>query len=227
MLLTQIIIGSARRPLCPFIHLSNRKREITGVMPGYYYPQVQLQMEIFNLDMTHFVEYRPESTFQAEQLVITEVPRNREWFANQLPAMYKFWCELDRKRRIMEEIERQGLFSSSDGDRNAKKRLRDAIEERHKEEAERPVEVSNRETAVFDMPVDPPKPKAKRRKKIKFDFCRLTLEESDNENENSDTSAEPSQSETEKPVTAQTDAPAEPMALSEPGPVQVPDDPWG
>ena len=171
-------------------------------------------MEIFDLDMTHFVQYRPASMFQAEQLVITEVPRNREWFAAQLPVFYTFWVELDRKKRIMDEIKLRGLFDSVPMDTPTKKRLRQEIEVRHEETKGLSVPVMDESKAVFDMPVDPPEPPPKRRKKAKFDFCRLVLEEVAD-----DVAATPVAA--DAVVTT-----SEPMEVTEEA-GSVPDDPWG
>ena len=76
-------------------------RQITGAVPKYYIPQVQLLMEIFNLEECDFVQYRPDP----EIMTITRVTRDREWFAQALPILKSFWDELhERKNKSMCEI---------------------------------------------------------------------------------------------------------------------------
>jgi len=72
------------------------RREIKNAVPEYYMPQVQVLLEITNLELAHFVQYRPEGTWNAQEFVVTPVPRNREWFARHLPRMASFHRLLTR-----------------------------------------------------------------------------------------------------------------------------------
>jgi putative phage-type endonuclease len=69
---------------CPF------SRKIEAKVPKHYYPQVQLQLEITDLEECDFIQYRPHTDKPAE-FVIVRVKRDREWFAKHLPAMQKAW----------------------------------------------------------------------------------------------------------------------------------------
>ena len=70
------------------------RREIkVGRVPVYYHSQVQVLLEVMGLEIAHFVEYRPEGAFNAKEFVVTEVLRDREWFARYLPTMQSF-CEV-------------------------------------------------------------------------------------------------------------------------------------
>jgi len=62
-------------------------RKITPEVPKYYMPQIQLLLEIMDLEVCDFVQYKASP----EEFVVTEVPRDREWFAKYLPIMKAFW----------------------------------------------------------------------------------------------------------------------------------------
>lgn len=70
-------------------------------MPDYYRPQIQILMEILDLEVCDFVQYRPGSAWDAPILDILEVPRDREWFRNSLPVLRLFW---DKVLRVRKEI---------------------------------------------------------------------------------------------------------------------------
>jgi putative phage-type endonuclease len=69
--------------------------KLSPKIPVYYFPQVQLLMEITGLEMCHFVQYHEPT----ESLKVIEVPRDREWFAENLPKMKKFWDRVLEKRK--------------------------------------------------------------------------------------------------------------------------------
>ena len=63
-------------------------RKIKPEVPGYYLPQIQLLLEIMDLEVCDFVQYKEGPP---EEFVVVEVPRDREWFAQYLPVMRAFW----------------------------------------------------------------------------------------------------------------------------------------
>lgn len=65
-----------------------------GHVPLHYFAQVQTLLEVLDLEVAHFVEYRPETTFSAQEFVVAEVNRDKEWFAKYLPAMISFHAAL-------------------------------------------------------------------------------------------------------------------------------------
>jgi len=69
------------------------KRKITPEVPVYYMPQIQLLLEILNLEEAVFIQYKPyELTWPGPQeFCVTEVKRDRQWFAEQLPVMDALW----------------------------------------------------------------------------------------------------------------------------------------
>jgi len=63
-------------------------RKIKPEVPVYYMPQIQLLLEIMDLEVCDFVQYKEGPP---EEFVVVEVPRDREWFARYLPVMRAFW----------------------------------------------------------------------------------------------------------------------------------------
>ncbi len=53
--------------------------------------QLQILMEILHLESAAFIQYRPESEWAGTEFQLTEVPRDRAWFAASLPSMRTFW----------------------------------------------------------------------------------------------------------------------------------------
>ena len=93
---------------CPVV------REIKPEVPHYYMAQLQVLMEVLDLEEAHFVQFRPEGTWNAEELEVQHVPRSRAWFSHHLPALQAFvdeWTHLqagmqdsaELKQRLHEE----------------------------------------------------------------------------------------------------------------------------
>ena len=78
-------------------------RKIEAKVPKHYWPQVQLQLEITDLEECDFIQYRPASAEGAvparpEEFVIVRIKRDREWFARHLPAMKASWERICKGR---------------------------------------------------------------------------------------------------------------------------------
>jgi putative phage-type endonuclease len=69
-------------------------KKLSTKIPDYYFPQVQLLLEIMDLDTCDFVQYCEEK----DVMTVIQVPRDREWFAEQLPRMRTFWDTVLYKR---------------------------------------------------------------------------------------------------------------------------------
>lgn len=77
------------------------KREIQpGHIPSHYYPQVQCQMEVCDVDSTIFVQYKPACVARDGRafLDIVVVERDREWFRRNRDDLESFWREFTRER---------------------------------------------------------------------------------------------------------------------------------
>jgi putative phage-type endonuclease len=70
-------------------------RKIKPEVPVYYLPQIQLLLEIMDLEVCDFLQYK---TGPPEEYVIVEVKRDREWFARYLPVMKAFWDKVIESR---------------------------------------------------------------------------------------------------------------------------------
>lgn len=65
-----------------------------GVVPHHYYPQVQIQMEVCDLDVALFVQYKP-----GEILDVAVVERDRKWFADNLDSLRAFFTEYQLRKK--------------------------------------------------------------------------------------------------------------------------------
>jgi len=73
-------------------------RKITPAVPKYYLPQIQLLLEVLDLEVCDFIQYRPASEKNAEEFVVTVVERDRAWFERILPKAKAFWDRVIQKR---------------------------------------------------------------------------------------------------------------------------------
>lgn len=82
-------------------------RKIEAKVPKHYLPQVQLQLEITDLEVCDFVQYRPASAEKNEEYVVVSVKRDREWFQTNLPKMKAVWDRVleGRKHGLCEVID--------------------------------------------------------------------------------------------------------------------------
>jgi putative phage-type endonuclease len=69
-------------------------RKIKNEVPKYYLPQLQILMEVLNLEECDFIQYRPDPL----EYEVTNVKRDRQWFADRLPKLQAFWNEVLYKR---------------------------------------------------------------------------------------------------------------------------------
>lgn len=80
-----------------------KRKIVPGHVPAHYYPQVQVQMEVCDLDATIFVQYKPAVVTDDGKafLDIVVVERDRGWFAQHRDALHAFWSDLmDARRRV-------------------------------------------------------------------------------------------------------------------------------
>jgi len=85
-------------------------RKITPAVPKYYLPQIQLLLEVLDLEVCDFIQYRPGPP---EEFEVTEVKRDREWFERILPIAKAFWDQvLLRRRTGLCEIESEDDIDS-------------------------------------------------------------------------------------------------------------------
>jgi len=73
-------------------------RKIEAKVPKHYWPQVQLQLEITDLEECDFIQYRPASEGKPEEFVVVRILRDRVWFQTNLPAMKKAWDRIVKGR---------------------------------------------------------------------------------------------------------------------------------
>jgi len=90
-------------------------RKIEPNVPKHYWPQVQLQLEITDLEECDFVQYRPATSeggvvTKGEEFVVVRVHRDREWFAKALPILEAVWQRVlkGRVHGLCEILDDQG-----------------------------------------------------------------------------------------------------------------------
>ena len=87
--------GFAVEIKCPM-----RRKIVPGHVPHHYFPQIQVQLEVCDLDFCYFIQYKPGFMQEDQQpfVDITVVERDRTWFENHRDLLHDFWSELmDRK----------------------------------------------------------------------------------------------------------------------------------
>lgn len=102
-------------------------RKVTQEIPLYYWMQVQIQLEVCDLEecdlfQCKFTEYKNKTEYlsdkfatwkgiidnsenkpiywKLEKYSLNTIYRNREWFKNGIPILYKFWKDIIKYRRI-------------------------------------------------------------------------------------------------------------------------------
>ena len=76
------------------------RRKITDKVPSYYQHQLNLGMDVFDLDMTHFVQFKPSEVFGEEVFHLTEVKRVRGWLDAHAQTIEQFWQEVEKWKQI-------------------------------------------------------------------------------------------------------------------------------
>ena len=110
---------------CPF------RAMIKHAPPQYYIPQVQLQLEVCDLDICFFVQYRPSDFINVGAIDITVVERDRDWFAKWLPEFRSFWDEVLQTRLALQQDPsiRQRLDDQAKSEEKEAVAIRKAIQE--------------------------------------------------------------------------------------------------
>ena len=79
---------------CPY-----RRKIVPGYCPGYYYPQVQLNMYICGLTQADFIEYKPDPVGGDNYtLNIVHYEINEAWLADAVPKIGAFWKSVEYYR---------------------------------------------------------------------------------------------------------------------------------
>lgn len=87
-----ISLSKASDPVLLEIKCPLRRVIKPNQVPPYYMAQLQMGMELFDLHAAHFVQFKPEPP----EFDITVVPREEGWLARHMPALEKFWEDVQR-----------------------------------------------------------------------------------------------------------------------------------
>lgn len=71
---------------CPY-----RRKIIPGEIPQMYIDQIEFQMAVCDLDICHFVQFKPGQLTQRGQVDITEYHRDPEWWNDNYLELHTFW----------------------------------------------------------------------------------------------------------------------------------------
>lgn len=83
-------------------------REITHQVPSHYVPQVQTLLEVLDLEVCDFVQFKPAGPRQESmQFDVVTVKRDRNWFAQNLPTLREFWD------RVVDERTREDAYQEA------------------------------------------------------------------------------------------------------------------
>ena len=83
---------------CPY------NRQIKHDIPTHYIGQVQLYLDIADLEVCMFVQYRPAGKRSAQKLDILEVERDRTYMETRMPILHNFYLELQHWRQTKEKL---------------------------------------------------------------------------------------------------------------------------
>lgn len=72
-----------------------RRKIKHGQIPEYYFPQIQLNMFILDLEVTDFIEYIPSAIGKNTELNIVRIYRDEEWFDKNFLILEKFWQDVE------------------------------------------------------------------------------------------------------------------------------------
>lgn len=67
------------------------RKIVQGEIPEHYLSQVLLNLEICDLEIAHFIEYKPGKSDNDYIINIVEVKRDRKWFVENVNIMKEFW----------------------------------------------------------------------------------------------------------------------------------------
>lgn len=82
------------------------KRPIRHEIPAYYYPQVQICMEVLDIPKCYFIQYKPETIYNKGTIDVLEVHRSKAWFADSFPHIREFWDDVLKYRETPELLPR-------------------------------------------------------------------------------------------------------------------------
>lgn len=93
--IAQYITRPATDPVMLEIKCPYRRKIIPKEIPEHYYPQVQLNLYIYNLNVADYVEFSPEPF----QLNIVRIYPDHEWLRKNLPVLRAFFDEMQHYKR--------------------------------------------------------------------------------------------------------------------------------
>jgi putative phage-type endonuclease len=93
--------GITARGYCVEIKCPLRRKIVPGEVPHHYYPQIQVQMEVCNVDFCYFIQYKPGFMNDGGKpfIDIVVVERDRLWFEARKNILLGFYTELMERKK--------------------------------------------------------------------------------------------------------------------------------
>jgi putative phage-type endonuclease len=93
--------GITARGYCVEIKCPLRRKIIPGEVPHHYYPQIQVQMEVCNVDFCYFIQYKPGFMNDDGKpfIDITVVETDRLWFEAPKNILLGFYTDLMERKK--------------------------------------------------------------------------------------------------------------------------------
>jgi len=104
--------GITARGYCVEIKCPLRRKIIPGEVPHHYYPQIQVQMEVCNVDFCYFIQYKPGFMNDDGKpfIDIVVVERDGQWFEARRDILLEFYTELmERKKTHVSIVEKASI----------------------------------------------------------------------------------------------------------------------
>ena len=116
---------------CPF-----RRKIKDGYIPIYYYPQVQLNLFICDLNIADFIEFCPKTN----KLNIVRIYKDINWINENVPILIKFWKDVEHYRDIGIENHEEYIKKKQ---RDKKREFNKKLKEEKQDKMQKICDVSN------------------------------------------------------------------------------------
>lgn len=93
--IVQDIYSAEKEPILIEVKCPYRRKIKKGIIPDYYYPQVQFNLYICQLKTADFIEYFPPNTMN-----IVRVNIDMPWIKKNIQVLERFWKDVEHHREI-------------------------------------------------------------------------------------------------------------------------------
>ena len=94
--IAESLYNSDEEPILIEVKCPYRRPIKDGYIPGYYYPQVQLNLFICDLNIADFIEFCPKTN----KLNIVRIVKDMTWINDNVPILINFWKDVIHHREV-------------------------------------------------------------------------------------------------------------------------------